>query len=60
MDCLKVAVSEAPVLISVDYSPPAGPIVVYVDASTTIGWGAILSQIDNDECEHPVRFEARV
>lgn len=35
MDFLKLAVSEAPALISVDYSPSAGPI----DAST-IGWGA--------------------
>jgi hypothetical protein len=54
MNFLNLAVSEAPVLISLDLSPSAGMISVYVDAATTIGWGAVMSQIANDGCEHPL------
>jgi len=45
MDELKCSLSEAPVLISLDFSPDALPIVLNVDASITIGWGAVLSQV---------------
>ena len=46
MDTLKKCISETPVLISLDFSSSALPIVLHVDASSTIGWGAILSQIN--------------
>jgi hypothetical protein len=55
---LKLAMSEAPVLISVNCSPSAGPILVYVDASTTIGWGAILSQIAMIDANIPYDLKA--
>ncbi len=57
---LKTAISNAPVLVSLDLSPSGGPIVLYVDASTTIGWGAVLSQVYDDEKEHPARFESGI
>ena len=43
MDELKWSITEVPVLISLDFSAGALPIILNVDTSTTIGWGAILS-----------------
>src|SRR5205814_10394427 len=60
MDELKRTVTEAPVLISLDFSPGALSIVLNVDASTTIGWGAILSQIQSDGKRRPARFESGI
>ena len=45
---LKRLLTEAPVLVSLDFSPDALPIILNVDASTTIGWGAVLSQVQPD------------
>src|SRR6266516_1232829 len=44
MDLLKRCLTSTSVLVPLDYSPSASIIVVSVDASTTIGWGAILQQ----------------
>ena len=44
MDQLKICITEAPTLISLDFSPSALQITLHTDASTTVGWGAILSQ----------------
>ena len=60
MNALKRHLSEAPVLVSLDFSSSALPIVVSVDASTTVGWGAILSQVQVDETTRPSRFESGV
>jgi RNase H-like domain found in reverse transcriptase len=45
MDELKRRLTTAPILISLDFSPSALIIILNVDASTTIGWGAVLSQL---------------
>jgi len=44
MDELKRCLTQAPVLITLDFSPSALEIILNVDASTTIGWGAVLLQ----------------
>src|SRR5437773_11609405 len=46
---LKRSITEALVLISLDFSPGALPIILNVDAATTIRWGAILSQMPSGE-----------
>jgi hypothetical protein len=48
MDQLKSSITSAPVLVKPDFSPNALPIILNVDASTTIGWGAVLSQVQAD------------
>jgi len=60
MDELKRSITEAPVLISLDFSPDALPIILNVDAFTTIGWGAILSQQLPDGKPRPARFESGI
>jgi len=57
---LKSAMTMAPVLVKLDFSPNALPIVLNVDASTTIGWGAVLSQIQPDGKVKPSRFESGI
>jgi RNase H-like domain found in reverse transcriptase/Integrase zinc binding domain len=57
MAALKKALTEAPGLVSLDYSDEAGKIILTVDASLT-GWGAVLQQLDTDKKRHPVRFES--
>jgi hypothetical protein len=60
MDTLKRCLTEAPVLVSLDLSPSGLRIVLHVDASSSVGWGVVLSQLqDNDEL-HPARFESGV
>ena len=39
MDNLKKAMTEAPVLITLDFSPSVLQIFLNVDISTSIGWG---------------------
>ena len=60
MDTLKVKITEAPVLISLDFSISALLIVLHVDASTTIGWGAVMSQLQEDGRLYPARFESGI
>ena len=60
MDTLKRLLTEAPILISLDFSPNALAIILNVDASTTIGWGVILSQIQPDGRPRPARYESGI
>ena len=53
MNTLKKAITEAPVLVSLDFSPSGFQIFLNVDTSTSIGWGAILSQLQSDGTVHP-------
>ena len=60
MDILKRKITEAPVLVSHDFAPAAGIIYLQVDASTTIGWGGILSQMQSDGRIQPARYESGI
>ena len=60
MDTLKRAVTQAPVLITLDFSSSALRIFLHVDASTSVGWGAVLSQQQNDGSIRPARFESGI
>ena len=44
---------EVPLLISLDFSPGALSIILNVEASTTIGWGTILTQMQADGKPRP-------
>ena len=58
MDRLKIALTTAPALISLDYSEDAGDIILAVDASLT-GWGSVLMQI-KEKKRHPSRYESGI
>ena len=60
MDNLKMAITEAPVLIPLDFSPSALQIFLNADASTSIGWGTVLSQLQGDGSIRPARFESGI
>jgi RNase H-like domain found in reverse transcriptase len=60
METLKECLSLAPVLTPLDYSPSTSIIVLSVDASTTVGWGAILQQEHGDGRMKPARYERAV
>lgn len=45
MDELKRRITEASVLVILDFSLSALLIILHIDASSIIGWGAILSQL---------------
>jgi hypothetical protein len=60
MDELKHRLTEPPILISLDFSPSALMVILNVDASTTIGWGAVLSQLQPDGEARPARFESGI
>jgi len=60
MDELKRRITTAPVLISLDFSPSALTIILNVDASTKIGWGGTLSQLQADGTIRPARFESGI
>ena len=60
MDTLKKAITEAPVLVSLDFSPSRLQIFRNVDASTSIGWGAVLSQLQSNRTVHPARYDSGV
>jgi RNase H-like domain found in reverse transcriptase/Integrase zinc binding domain len=60
MDALKAAVTTAPVLITPDFSSSALPLYVNVDASTTIGWGVVMSQLQDDGSVRPARFDGGI
>ena len=53
MDELKRTISQVWILISLDFSLSALLIVFHVDAFTSIGWGAILSQLQSNGELHP-------
>lgn len=57
MDQLKLALTSAPALIALDYTPGAGTIILAVDASL-YGWGAVLMQLDAGKKRHPCRYES--
>ena len=59
MNWLKEKITNAPVLISIDYSEPLRAIIISVDGSKK-GWGAVIHQIDNRGQRKPVRFESGV
>lgn len=58
MNALKEALTRAPALLSIDYTPGAGLIILAVDASLE-GWGANLMQVERGgKRRHPVRYES--
>jgi len=57
---LKAAPVKAPVLITLDFSEGALEIELAIDASTTIGWDAVLSQYQEDGKAHPTRYESGI
>ena len=56
MNELKSLITTAPVLVSLDFSAPALPIILHCDASTSVGWGAILSQRQSDGTTRPASW----
>jgi len=60
MDTLKAAITTAPVLITLDLTPAGLAIYLNIDASTKIGWGVVLSQLQNDGSVRPARFEGGI
>ena len=59
MTQLKIALTSAPALVTINYDEGAGRIIMVFDASKT-GWGAVIMQEDKDGKRHPVRFEGGV
>src|SRR5947207_14754992 len=60
MDELKRQLTMISILISLDFSPFALTIILNVDASTSIEWSAILSQLQSDGKVRPTRFESGI
>ena len=60
MNELKQKITEAPVLVSLDLRKGAGQIIAHVGASTTVGWGAVLSQVQDSGKLHPARFDSGI
>src|SRR5437667_10419105 len=60
MDTLKRRLTESSVLITLDLSPSVLRIIVNVDAASTIGWGAVLSQYQSNGEIHPARYESGI
>ena len=60
MTKLKTALVNAPVLTTLDFSVGVLGIELGIDASTTIGWGAVLSQYKDDGKLHPARYESGI
>jgi hypothetical protein len=59
METLKRELTSPPTLVSLDFSPSAGKIIVNVDASK-VGWGGILQQEMDDNRVRPARYESGV
>jgi hypothetical protein len=60
MNVLKIALTMAPALRSIDYSIDAGEIICAVDSSGG-GWGGTLMQIDRETRKrHPIRYESGI
>src|ERR1700689_691640 len=60
MDELKSLLMRTSVLIALDFLPSALPIIFNVDASMTIGWGAVLSQMQENEKHRSARYESGI
>jgi hypothetical protein len=60
MDKLKKLLTTAPILITLDFGPSAGMIYLNVDASTRIGWGGTMEQVQKDGKRKPARYESGV
>ena len=58
IDALKEALTTAPAIVTLDYGPEAGDIILSIDASL-LGWGAVLQQLV-DRRRHPARYESRL
>jgi transposase InsO family protein len=56
---LKKRLTEAPALVSIDYSEPMRPPIVSVDGSKQ-GWGAVIHQEDPKGRRRAIRFESGV
>src|SRR5579859_3927253 len=56
----KTSITMAPVLVKLDFSPNALSTVLNIDTSTTIGWDAVLSQIQTVGCVKCSRFESGI
>ena len=52
---IKTRLTSAPILAHPDYTKP---FILHTDAST-VGLGAVLSQLDSDKLEHPIIFLSR-
>ena len=60
MYVMKHALTHAPALISIDYGPDGGLIILSVDASLW-GWGAVLQQQEKgSKKRHPARYESGI
>jgi hypothetical protein len=58
MNALKEALTTAPALVTIDYLPGAGLLILAADASGG-GWGAVLMQVERGgKKRHPVRYES--
>jgi hypothetical protein len=59
MVTLKTAITTAPALIQIDYSPGVGEIILMVDLSGA-GWGATVNQLDKEDRRYLCRFESGI
>ena len=57
MQRLKDALTTAPALLPLDYSPDAGKVILAVDSSVT-GFGGVLMQLNDNNKRHPCRYES--
>jgi hypothetical protein len=59
MELLKIALTQAPALVTIEYGEGKGMIIVAFDASKR-GWGGVIMQEDRNGKRHPARFESGV
>ena len=59
MVTLKIAITIAPALIQIDYSPRVGEIILIVDLSGA-RWGAILNQLNKEDRRYLYRFKSGI
>ena len=57
---LKMALVNALVLMTLDFSAGAFGIELGIDGSTTVGWSAVLSQYKDDGKLHPAKYESGI
>ena len=56
---LKTAITIAPALIQINYSPGAGEIILIVDLSSA-GWGVTLNQLNKEDKRYLYRFKSGI
>ena len=56
---LKDRLTIAPVLAYPDFSPDAGLLVIYTDASQALGIGAVLSRLQRNDTERVIAYRSR-